>query len=73
MHGLALNVNTNLDYFKHIIACGIADENKSVTSMEKELGHPVDINSVKSIIKDKIVSLFEMSLSENSVPPVVIP
>lgn len=64
MHGLALNVNTNLDYFKHIIACGIADKDKSVTSMEKELGHPVDMNSVKSTIKNKIISLFEMKLVE---------
>ena len=60
MHGLALNVNTDLNYFNHIIACGIADKDKSVTSMEKELGHHVDIEKVKSIIKEKIVSLFEM-------------
>jgi lipoyl(octanoyl) transferase len=64
MHGLALNVNTNLDYFKNIIACGIDDKDKGVTSMEKELGKTVDINSVKSIIKNKIVSLFEMKLEE---------
>ena len=64
MHGLALNVNTNLDYFSHIIACGIDDKDKGVTSMEKELGHPVDMNSVKSIIKNNIISLFEMKLEE---------
>lgn len=60
MHGLALNVNTDLNYFGHIIACGIADKDKSVTSMEKELGHTIDISKVKSILKDKIISLFEM-------------
>ncbi|HEX8060025.1 MAG TPA: lipoyl(octanoyl) transferase LipB [Cyclobacteriaceae bacterium] len=60
MHGLALNVNTDLNYFSHIIACGIADKDKSVTSIEKELGHPVDIGKVKSILKSKIISLFEM-------------
>ena len=60
MHGLALNVNTDLKYFDHIIACGIADKDKSVTSMEKELGNPVDIEKVKSILKDKIISLFDM-------------
>lgn len=64
MHGLALNVNTRLDYFDHIIACGIDDKDKGVTSMEKELGRAVDMNSVKSIIKSKIVSLFEMKLEE---------
>lgn len=60
MHGLALNVNTDLNYFGHIIACGIADKDKSVTSMEKELGHTVDISQVKSVLKNKILSLFEM-------------
>ena len=60
MHGLALNVNTDLNYFTHIIACGIADKDKSVTSIEKELGHSADINKVKSILKSKIISLFEM-------------
>ncbi|MEI9919188.1 MAG: lipoyl(octanoyl) transferase LipB [Bacteroidota bacterium] len=60
MHGLALNVNTDLNYFGHIIACGIADKDKSVTSMEKELGRAADIEKVKTILKDKIVSLFEM-------------
>jgi lipoyl(octanoyl) transferase len=60
MHGLALNVNTDLNYFGHIIACGIADKDKGVTSMEKELGQQVDIPQVKSILKEKIISLFEM-------------
>jgi len=41
MHGLALNVNPDLDYFKNIIPCGITD--KAVTSMEQELGEKVDL------------------------------
>ena len=40
MHGFALNVNTDLDYFNFIIPCGI--QNKQVTSLEKELGYRVD-------------------------------
>ncbi len=60
MHGLALNVNNDLSYFKHIIACGIED--KAVTSLEKEIGKSVDMTLVKSILKEKIVSLFGMTL-----------
>jgi lipoyl(octanoyl) transferase len=60
MHGLALNVNTDLGYFNNIVPCGIADKDKSVTSIEKETGHSVDIEKVKSFLKDKILSLFEM-------------
>jgi len=36
MHGFALNVNTDLSYFNHIVPCGITD--KSVTSIFQELG-----------------------------------
>jgi lipoyl(octanoyl) transferase len=60
MHGLAFNVNTNLDYFKNIIPCGIDD--KDVTSMQRELGHEVDINEVKKILKHHISVLFNMEI-----------
>jgi len=62
MHGFAFNVNTDLKYFNNIIPCGIAD--KEVTSMQKELGHEVDIEEVKSILKKNIAGLFEMKLIE---------
>ncbi len=44
MHGLAFNVNTDLSYFENIIPCGIED--KTVTSLAKELGHDLDLNLV---------------------------
>jgi len=46
MHGLALNINTDLSYFEHIIPCGIQD--KAVTSMAKELNQEIAIHEVKS-------------------------
>lgn len=58
MHGFAFNVNTDLDYFKNIVPCGIDD--KDVTSMERELGKWIDIGEVKLVLKEKIGVLFEM-------------
>ncbi len=60
MHGLAFNVNTDLDYFKNIVPCGIDD--KDVTSMQRELGYEVDINEVKKILKHHISVLFDMEI-----------
>jgi len=60
MHGLAFNVNTDLDYFKNIVPCGIDD--KDVTSMQRELGREVDIIEVKKILKQHISVLFDMEL-----------
>lgn len=60
MHGLAFNVNTDLDYFKNIIPCGIDD--KAVTSLQHELGELQDIEKVKSILQEKIATLFEMEI-----------
>ena len=60
MHGFALNVNTQLNYFKNIIPCGIDD--KAVTSMEKELGTPVDMELVKAQFKQHFSSLFACEL-----------
>jgi lipoyl(octanoyl) transferase len=60
MHGFAFNVNSNLDYFKNIIPCGIDD--KDVTSLQRELGHEVNIAEVKDVLKNHIESLFSMEL-----------
>ncbi|MDN3551843.1 lipoyl(octanoyl) transferase LipB [Mucilaginibacter aquaedulcis] len=60
MHGLAFNINTDLDYFNNIVPCGIDD--KAVTSMQKELGKEVDINEVKKILKHHISVLFGMEI-----------
>lgn len=62
LHGFAFNINTNLDHFNYIIPCGIKDEGKSVTSLEKELGAKQNIDEVKYILKNKISSIFEFDL-----------
>jgi len=60
MHGYALNVNTDLQYFDHIIPCGI--QNKQVTSMQKELGEKVDMESLKKIYCQQFEKVFQVSL-----------
>lgn len=57
MHGFALNVNTDLSYFKHIVPCGIDD--KQVTSLQKELGREVDMEEVKHKLRTHLAALFE--------------
>lgn len=60
MHGLALNVNPQLSYFKNIIACGIED--RAVTSMEQELELAPSVSEVAAVLSEKIAELFEMEL-----------
>ena len=58
MHGFALNVNTDLGYFDHIIPCGI--RGKSVTSLRVELKQDhVDENEVKEKLLKHFLNLFE--------------
>lgn len=47
MHGLALNVNTDLHFFDHIVPCGLAG--KGVTSLQRELGRKVEMHEVTTV------------------------
>lgn len=60
MHGFAFNVNTDLNYFNFIIPCGIS--NKQVTSLEKELGHKVDMDEAKKKVKRNFEKVFGVEL-----------
>lgn len=60
MHGFALNVNTDLGYFNHIIPCGI--QNKKVTSISAELGREVSPEEVKEKLKARFCEVFGIAL-----------
>ena len=57
MHGLALNVNADLNYFKQIVPCGIDD--KAVTSMQKELNRQVNIAEVSQVLEEQILACLQ--------------
>lgn len=61
MHGIGFNVNSDLSYFSHIVPCGIDD--KAVTSMEKELGKPLNFQEVADVLKDKLAEQFGYTYS----------
>lgn len=60
MHGLAFNIQVDLDYFNQIIPCGIQD--KAVTSLDKELGYSPDFEDVEQKLKNHLVELFGMEI-----------
>ena len=62
MHGFAFNVNTDMSYFDFIVPCGI--QGKKATSLQKELGGPVDIEEVKKHMKKHFAEVFQVELAE---------
>jgi len=61
MHGFALNVNTNLGYFDHIIPCGI--KGKGVTSLQAELGETIPLEEVQEKLLKHFKTLFEVEIN----------
>ena len=60
MHGLALNVNTDLKYFKNIIPCGI--QGKDVTSIDKEIDYKISYDDVEKILIKNLSDIFEFKI-----------
>lgn len=60
MHGLALNVNTNLSHFRNIVPCGISTPDKTVTSIQHETKQSIDMNEVQSQYLSNFLKYFPM-------------
>ncbi len=68
LHGFAMNVNTQLNYFNKIVPCGIAD--RGVTSLEELLGYRVDEQEVKSKIIKHFSDVFSVRLEKADSLPI---
>lgn len=67
-HGFALNVNTDLNYFKMIVPCGITD--KGVSSLSGLLGREIDLVEVARVTALEFAQVFdrEIVLPESAMP-----
>ena len=68
MHGFALNVGTDLDYFRLIVPCGIAD--RGVTSLEKILGREVAVEDVVQKVAAHFGNVFERQMMAQDEPTI---
>ncbi len=69
LHGLALNVSTALDYDSLIVPCGMPA--LGITSMERELGRPVDFEGAADALVASLARAFGVEIVSRSEPPIV--
>ena len=62
LHGWAFNINTPLEYFDHMIPCGIDEADKTVTSLSKELDNLVDMESIRQLIVHHFSDVFDCKI-----------
>ena len=61
-HGFALNVNTDLAWFDHIVPCGLTDA--TVTSMARIAGREIDMRTVEDAVIDAFTRQFGLLAAE---------
>ncbi len=62
LHGFGFNVSTDLTHFDKIVPCGIADKNKSVTSLSQELGRPISVSEIQAPLVQKLSEVFDLEI-----------
>ena len=66
-HGFALNVSTDLEFFRLIVPCGIED--RGVTSLEREVGVPIPLREVEARFVHNIGAVFDRRVVERAECP----
>jgi lipoyl(octanoyl) transferase len=61
LHGIALNVSTQLDYDRLILPCGLSD--RSITSLSAELGRYVSVDQAKPVLLEELGRLFGVAFA----------
>ena len=59
MHGFAFNIDPQLNYFDNIIACGIQDEDKSITSLSRLTGQKLNMDEIKARLYSHYSEVFD--------------
>jgi lipoate-protein ligase B len=65
LHGIALNVNTRLDYDRLISPCGLPD--RGITSLSKETGRTIEIDDAKGVLFEALARTFEVTWQSTSI------
>lgn len=73
MHGLAFNVRPNLTHFNNIVPCGIAQDDRAVTSLSVELGRPVELHEVQPVMERHFAEVFAFTPTKAAPPGILRP
>jgi lipoyl(octanoyl) transferase len=69
IHGFALNVSTDLSYYRYIVPCGIND--KGITSMSAELGKTLSPQEVYPVLIESFANRFSVGFYASALPELI--
>ncbi|MEO6835301.1 MAG: lipoyl(octanoyl) transferase LipB [Candidatus Tumulicola sp.] len=68
LHGIALNVSTELSYDRVIVPCGLPD--RGITSLSRAAGRPVSVDEAKGVLLAALARTFEVTFTATAYEPV---